>query len=426
MGLVLHVILSLFIILSYHCFYIFKYPNWLSSLTWIYNFSLVVFFVTIFYLILYWKSVRKCSWIFHYICLLMICISLIFIYSYYKYPFQPMFDTIRVAAVFLMPICSVLFLIEFSLYNRFVTFLQMVNILSLFWNILIIVQSIVYAKKGLILDFSSYFIGDDVYVRNNTIRISTGILSEYMIIYNFSALYNKKLNKSFSYLFHLIAFVIGIYCIFFVAQSRADEVYVFVSLCTILFVGDGSLKHRVITFLVFISGLFIIYFSDIFSSFLSTFNPSGEYQNGTTHRLYAIEYYIEIILNNPIFGNGFALTTNRSQVYYYVEHGIKGWAYYSDVGFLGLLANVGIFSFVVYIIPIFRQFQVLTLLSKRNCIVESLFLLGSFVYTLLSSFSLISTDATRMLQFAFIIALYETVYMKLMNKQEIKLYSWDK
>ena len=413
-GLGLHLILVFIMLVCYHFFYLFKYPVFLDSVTWIYNLAILLFIFSVVWLVLYFQVLRQYRWLCRYLLALVISVFFLLVDSIYRYPLQSLIDTVRVALVFLIPMLSVCFLLELDYFSRMECMLEFINGICLIWNLLLIVQSIVYARSGnLLFDFSSYFIGDMVYTRNSSIRMSSGLLSQYMFIYNFASLCKNRNQRSRSWVYHAFAFVIGMYCVFFIAQTRADEVYILLAIMAVLFIGSDSWKSKMLTIVVLIASLIFIYNNDFIGDFIQSFDSTGINQNGTTHRLYAIEYYLEVIKQHPIFGNAFAMTTNKVNPYYYVEHGSVGWAYYSDVGFLGLLANVGIFGIVVYIIPLIRQLFIIKKLLRKYTVHELAFLIGSFTYMLVSSATLISTDAARMVQFAFIIALFEANYSKL-------------
>ena len=96
--------------------------------------------------------------------------------------------------------------------------------------------------------------------------------------------------------------------------------------------------------------------------------------------------------------------------YSQVAHGLLGTAYTSDVGFIGLLAETGLFSLVFFVIPIIRMIYVLVKTKEMPLDAMRMFLMVLIVYLLTTSATIIITDGARCLALPIIMALYEYYY----------------
>lgn len=79
---------------------------------------------------------------------------------------------------------------------------------------------------------------------------------------------------------------------------------------------------------------------------------------------------------------------------------------YCDAGFIGLLANIGIGAFIIYILPLLK-FTLVTI--KQKFLLSENFTILSFGYisfTVLTSVTLIMTDDVRMYGFIFILSIF--------------------
>ncbi len=418
-GLSEFIFLTLTILISYRFFYLVEYPRFLALAHWIYNRALIYALISSVYFLIFKKLKSESKWLRNYCIVLYLVVFATTIYSVALLPRQSLYDTVRVASTFLIPVLSVMFLDYFIKVGTVEHFFSFLNIVSFIWNILIIVQSILYKNGILLFDFQSYFIGD-VYVRNEGIRMGTGILSQCMILYNFSFLFQSTKKTRGKWIYHLILFVVGMYCIFFIAQTRAEQVYILVALASIVFIGGKNLRSKLVTVLALVAGIYLLTNSDFLDKIIVLLGTTARNTNSVINRKYAYQYYWTIIKTKPLFGNGFALTTNIAYPYYSLEHGSLGRAFYSDVGIVGLLANIGMTAIFVYIWPLFRMGKILLYLIRRSSWKQYSYELSIYIYIVLSSATLITTDGEKMFQFAFLLAFFEYVLITFGNRKNIK------
>lgn len=406
-GLFEYSYLLLCILLEYHLFYLIPYRGLISNLLWIYSRAFLGAIISFGYLIVNKKGNIKNTWLNRFCVTLFVCITVELVYSMIIYPSQSLIDTIRVASAFLMPATAIIFLGLFEKHRDVKQILEAINRINIVWCILVIIQSVLYKNDIIFMDFESLFLGEEVYMRYGSFRVYAAVFADCMIIYNFSVLYQSRKDKSVKWFTHLFAFVIGVYCMFAINQTKAEQVYVLTSVGLIILIGGKTIRSKVVTIVAIMGAVFLIYNTEYMARIMSIFGSEMSESHSVSHRLYAYEYYAECIKNNPIWGNGFAMTTSILNPYYSVEHGPSGFAYYSDVGVVGLVANTGLFSIIIYFIPMIHIGRNVYKIVKASSVKEKSFELAFFLYLCISSITLITTDAHRMIQFAFAIAFYE-------------------
>ena len=148
--------------------------------------------------------------------------------------------------------------------------------------------------------------------------------------------------------------------------------------------------------------------SPYFRSFIMSFSTdlSNSLGKSTRIRLLELKYYISIFLNNPLLGFGnipYNIGLNE------IVCGPDKMFWMEDVGFFGLIARFGLGGFLMYGSLIIRQIYILYRIKQVDNSLYSL-LVGFFVFTILSSATVIILDTTRMLLFPIILATFEFLY----------------
>ena len=117
----------------------------------------------------------------------------------------------------------------------------------------------------------------------------------------------------------------------------------------------------------------------------------GNFASSNQGHLKAIQECWNYFLDHPLLGAGVNLDWPVS---------------YCDAGFIGLLANIGIGAFIIYILPLLK-FTLVTI--KQKFLLSENFTILSFGYisfTVLTSVTLIMTDDVRMYGFIFILSIF--------------------
>lgn len=403
------------IIIMYHCFYLFPYPMIMNKLFSIYNTNTMITFFSFVYFMKNCVRGTKNEWIKNYIMIMIVSVAIECVYSLIIYPNQTVFITLRIAMSFCVPVLAVVYIKWFEINGGAEKYLEFINIVSFIWNIYIILQRFVYLKnREFLFDFLTYFNDETVYMRNNSLRIGLGFMGECAILYNVAYIISPQNKIIWKKFIHMLIGSVGFYCLLTISQSRADLVYVLAGIVMIIIIGGKRIETIFIRLLAIISGVYIIFFTSSIPKFIQTFQAVGEYTNSISHRVYAISYYIKCFINNPIFGNGLA-NTRFDSPYFAIEHGDLGWAYYGDVGFLGLMANLGLVSIVLYIIPMVHMGKIVFKIFRKNKEERQAFPAAFYVYMLFSSVSLLTVDRSRIIQMAFAIAYYE--HLEITNKK---------
>lgn len=326
------------------------------------------------------------------------------------YPSQKIADTFRTGGRFLYPIYAIPIIWIFERDGGTKKFLCVINCIAVGWSLLSVAQSTFYARTGtLLFSFMEYF-GSDVNIRNGNLRISSLAFGSIMMLYNFIRFYTRQV-KGWKRLLTFLEFAVGLYCVIVIQQTRAMMLVCFVCLALVLLIYGKTLQKKFI-------GFFIVLFIGVFfastsyvSDFFSTFS-SADYEGSSIARNYAIRYFGDVFLNNPLVGFGWAFNSS-------ITHGPMGIAYTSDVGIVGMLAEIGLFTIPFYIVPIIRMTMIIKQYGLRKMMHDNLFLLILIVYLLGTTATLIITDRGRCFGFPLIIALFEYFYIHMNDKQAV-------
>lgn len=331
------------------------------------------------------------------------------------YPSQKFADTLRIGGRFLYPIYAIPLIWIFERDCGQKKFLSTINCIAVGWSVLSIIQSRFYARTGtLLFSFLEYF-GSDINVRNGNLRISSLAFGNIMVLYNFVRFYTRQV-KGWKRLLVFFEFAIGFYCVIAVQQTRAMIMICFCCIILILLICGKTIHKKVVGFfIVLLVGVVLISTSYV-SAFFSTFS-SIAYEGSSIARVYAIGYFWNVFLNNPLVGFGWVFDP-------VIAHGANGIAYTSDVGIVGMLAEIGLFAIPFYIVPLSRMIIMIKRYGLKKMIHDNSFLVIIMVYLLGTTATLIITDSGRCFGFPLIIALFEYWYkhiddMKVVSKKVV-------
>ena len=391
------------ILLFYHFFYLFKFSDRLNAFL---RKDFLVLFDVILYLfllvIIYQKGRYRHVFytydkhLIRYFALLFLTIFAITVYSIIKYPSQRVVDILATEAPFLQIIAVPIYLMIFEKDNGEEKLLKTLNFISFLWSLIIIIAAYSYKYTGsLLFDINTYmedtvgYIGTRVY----GLRISLGCIGNFSILYNFNRLYKSKTN-GLSKTIIIFELVIQIVALVTVQQTRAWTLIVGICIIIQILLGNKSRNTRTLEALSVVAVMLFLYFSGMLGETVSQFENMRIQSEGvsTTNRMYAVQYYLSVFLSKPIFGNG--ITSLGSIIYYNVEHGPLGVAYYYDVGVIGLLGQTGLCSIILYFIPFSKVMRSLSKMHDfRNILGYKYNLHISFgVYLILTSATLLITN----------------------------------
>lgn len=406
------IVIMIFLI-EYHLFYLFSYPYWMDYLLYHARYATLaaVAIGICFVNLLTRRNTLKVygQWMINYSLIVCFSFFVLLIYSRSIYPAQKIIDTLAIGgryACVLIVIPIMLLLLRDGGPNRLLTYL---NAIVFIWYLYTAVQSIVYAGTGSFLfSFRDYYLGD-VNIRNSNIRVTQGTFGTIMFLYNASILFFGEKKKK---LFNLLMVGLSLYHVVFIQQTRVMIIVSAICLAFIILFYGKNIRQQIFRALsVLIAGV-VLATSPVVAEFLSTFTSTSiEYEGSSIAREYATTYFWKVFLENPLVGYAWPADT----AYKHIAHGALGTAYTSDVGFLGLMAETGLFSIVFFIVPLCRMIYILRKTRGAQLDGMRMFLMVIVVYLLATSVTVIITDGARCIALPVLMALFEYYYSALLE-----------
>lgn len=331
----------------------------------------------------------------------------ILFYTCITYKEQGLKASLEVAYPYFMVIFAIPILCYLVHLNNEEIIFKTLNVFAVIWYMIALAQVILYPR----IIIPDYFGGMELtgaFLRNDSIRIDLQMFGNLMIVYNFYKLYNGEANSKHK-LVHLLLFLLGLYELVFVQQTRMYILCVGVCIMFVVKDSDGLFKKTVF----FFAGLVFIFQTSYVSSLLeSVFSADSVLGASTRARMYTLTYYLECFLNNPLCGFGFASGT----LYGELVHGSIGYAYVEDLGVIGQLARVGIFVIPIYIVLLIRYFKILCEIKRNNDNRTYVLYEALFFYILLTSGTLSMLDQQRIMLYPLSIALFEFKHLQIVEK----------
>ena len=302
--------------------------------------------------------------------------------------------------MFFAPISAVLFIGAFE--DNIYKMIRFINIVTLIWNCIIIVQCLRYRFGApFLFAFDDYFVLG-MSIRNDSVQLSLGLFGNLFVVYNLALLFSRSKRK----FWNLIHVVTGVTALIFVQQTKG---YILTILACLMVIVYGSVKNkkiRIISCFLIIWVAVLVFSTDFINIFVrELFGSEYRQTKSYLNRVYELNYYMDCFKAHPVLGNGFA----ELEYYESVIRGKEGVADYTDVGFIGLLGRCGLFSIVFYLIPLLRIIYISIKKGKVVSHTMSLVLYSFTVYLIVTSGTLIITDQGRNMLFGFMIAFFEFV-----------------
>lgn len=300
-----------------------------------------------------------------------------------------------------------IFILAFPLIYMFdndggtIKFWKALNIITLFWNLILIFQAILYNSTGRI--FLPFLIDQNIILRNGMIRLEMRSMSHVMIIYNFDKFYNQKEQGKSKYLSLML---LGIFTMFYVEQTRGYYIAVLFSVAVLLLCYNRKSNKFLISSMLVILTIFVLWKTKAIDSlYNSLFSSSGENATALV-RLRGIEIINEQLKNNLLWGFGFQKTGDW---FYY--NGVV--TYFNDNGFIGLLGQIGVWAVLIFGFMIIRLGYVVFDMFRRKFYSNATLLLGLYAYLIGTAPSLICYWNTTCLLCPVLWAIFEYEYAKI-------------
>lgn len=389
-------------IMDYCLLYVIKIPFGLSKYWSQYDktlLALIAIFIVIFASQSDTKLLTRNKFLFSYFVILVVSFIILTLISRLYYPLQTLTNTFRQWSGYLLVMLAFPMLklfIDQHGYNRMFYWL---NRIVFIYYVIIIFQRIIYNTSGV------FFLTLDENIRNETIRIILGSLGDWMILYNFDNWFCKRNNDK--RWFSFVQTVLGLYCLLVVQQTRAFTLTICICMFVIVLMNSTSPKKTLRNILLIIVAFLVLVYSGFLGSFLNTFIENNiEYSGSAIARLSATNYYWRVFFSNPLFGQGII----AHEAYFFIEHGALGIYNYSDVGIIGLLAQIGLFIVPIYIWPLLRWGRIsIGIAMKKEYRKEWGFIVAMYAYLLCTTPTLIITNVGRIFLFPFYFAINEYI-----------------
>ncbi|WP_026524029.1 O-antigen ligase family protein [Butyrivibrio sp. MB2005] len=401
-------IISIIMLFYYHWFYLIKYPRIISFLFQGHRFY-VIFGTIALFLASYYLLAKQAIFKNRYKKILIQCLIYLaawlieVFYSWVAYD-QSIDEAVSNGANLLMVFFFVSFLVIFIRYGSIRYIFNIINIFVFIWAIIVIIQSINYRISGNVLfDMISYFqntSGVDLKTYKGNLRVSLLSFGNISIIYNSLQIRISRLNRK-STIKALIMVITELYVVIFVQQTRMYSLTLLICFFAVLLFRKNNLRAFLSKMLLAFFVSIVMVYTSVIANFVDSFSITGNNRWSTLARLSAIDYFLSCIMQRPLFGNGFL----SEEKYYAIIHGTSGEAYYSDLGLLGMIAETGTMSLILYVFPVALIFYKLTILKKKEMINDLDIALFTFIIG--TSFTLILTTGSNCIAFGFLIAYFE-------------------
>ena len=327
-----------------------------------------------------------------------------FVYTIIKYDAQTIESFLQVANPYIYILLSFYLVYVFRKEESIDRVLDMITFFVVINMAIYIVEAFLYNSANITL--FNYLEYKTALTRNGRLRLwDLSSLEGLAAIWLFYCIMFKKGKKLKNIVFLIIVF----FALYYIEQTRIMQTSLIVSFVVIYLFNPSKntvalLRKAGIIALM----LLIIVITGVVDSFLSTFSSSGELGSSTVIRQDEFVYAFRLFLKYPVNGLGLMPTSIRDLYYSYYGAGKLG---FTDIGIVGLLAQVGLWSVVLYIIPVLR-FAFYIPRIKKNNIKEIPFLAALLSYLFITSVTLLILNSTRAFMWPFCIALFEYFIVK--------------
>lgn len=389
---------TIILLLDYHFFYLIDYWNVLKGNSMCLIVAILGIISASFIVKIKGGVVgREIKWAYRVSWLSFVVWFMVCFYSTIIYPKQPVVYTVVEHVSLLYMFWTIPLFYCFVKEHKAAILFNIINVVCFIWYVLLLIQFVEWIKgRNLIFVDGGLSV---IKTRGFGIRIGLGSLGNINLLYNSNMLFNAKSKKKKA--LHCLMMALGLFCMIFVQQTRSFTAIVICCIAFNMILSSKQISKKIFAVFVLLVFLAALIYSGVFLDFLLSFSVMGVEGKGTTIRLEETKYYLECFLHNPVFGNGF---TNY-QYYPLVQY--KAYQpysyYYTDIGIIGLLAEIGLGAIIVYVLPMKRAFEIGVKAYKYNR-QEFAMYITYLVYFCMTSFTLIATDSARAISYPFFLA----------------------
>ena len=184
-----------------------------GNLSWIWGVYRKLLLVIVAFMLFVWSKAweHTTSFMKNYVVAMVTSLSIIVVTSVLRYDVNPLKYVLLEASYFLL-IFLAFPIYRFMVRNGKNSFFSTLNIVAFIWYVICIMQVLIYSVTG------NFFLYVDHLFRNDNLRFSLKSVGCVMVVYNFCKIWTER-DKKIG--FNLLQFCLGMYCVFFIQQTRA-------------------------------------------------------------------------------------------------------------------------------------------------------------------------------------------------------------
>ena len=353
--------------------------------------------------------------------ILVLVIMLIFSRMIYGYSWEQLIKSILLE--YLLPVAAFAILFIFHTDDSIERYLSLVSKFVLFMLVIRMFSWGMYNFKGQVY-FPRLLFQYEEWIRDGLQRIEPGMLYGVTLVYVTVQSLNTRM-KGFLYksllafMILFLLFVTRVRFMTFISALTVGMVYSFYKTKTI----KGYLL-KVLSFIFLLS--ILIFNSQLLGTFVDSITTGGEYGMSTAVRFQAVEHYLFIMAQkNAYFGLGFLIKGNMTVDALMARN---QWSIYylDDLGLLGTVIQIGLFTIVTHGFLFMKAIQVTIKCFKQVNRDYLVYALGLTVYLIGSCLLLNIFDRQRIFDVPFYLAIYSFLDAKVSDASSSKIYEEDR
>ena len=317
---------------------------------------------------------------------------------------QGLIDVLKVSLFYFVPL---LYFPLVRIFNKYIKnvddIFRYIVFVALIISILGLLQRILYSRGIVFID--TVFQGSTRYgAIRFTLAESTVAIS---LLYLISKALKNKLHNNIRFIL-----IISIEILYFilVLKTRSDWMCIIISVLGAVALSYKNNLRKLAVIALVVIAVFYIYSNGIVGDFISEL--TSDY--GVQARQVSYGYYWNQFLKKPFLGMGY-INGSVSQDLSLLLNGQTGHAYRNDVGFLGLLNELGIVGGLWYVVLVIKVIKNSYQLNIQNSSIDLWSTMFS-IYLISTSVNLLMTNAIRMPMLIFAIAIMDTASIQLKNQ----------
>lgn len=340
-----------------------------------------------------------------YAVLFMIVLAIILIlqgfYSYTAYS-QSVVDVIYAASIAFSRILLIFPIIYLLCRpDGFTKFMNSLSIITVVILLIRTLRALVYNTFG--YDLLPYL---EESIRNDRIRQDLLPIGGIVFIYVCYRFLTSKKNTSHQIIFFAVLFLFAFYE-YYTNMTRMYVITFFVTFIMMLITKKRPVNKEIVLLSCLLLFFILLIASGALTQFWNTFSTEGENANSTISRQNTINYFNQIVKEQPIFGLGLLIPKGEN---IYIFFGPNRSAYLDDIGIINLYYHYGIFGIIIVAMVFGRMLFIAFRLYFCHEYDKRIFLIGSLTYLILTSISLSAFDSQRMLSLIILWAVFEYDY----------------